>query len=226
MRAVNLLPQEQRRQVVTNRPGSAYVLIGALTVILAMAVTFVLASNQANSRASEAKAAKAEADALQAESARLGSFTNFATIKQTRLQSVAGVAAGRFDWERMMREVSRLMPAGSWLQSTDASVAGAPSDPAVSTTTAAPAGPSATFTGCTPRQSDVARMMVRMREMHRVTDVKLNEAVREGTDAEATVESCGRLYHFDLTVMFSPADPSGEAPRGTANVPASLGGGS
>jgi hypothetical protein len=130
-----------------------------------------------------------------------------------------------------MRELSRIMPAGSWLQSTDASVTGAtaPSGaPATTTTTtsAAPAGPSATLVGCTPGQSDVARMMVRLRQLHRVEEVSLNESLKESQSQEATVDNCGRFYKFDLTVAYSPTAPAGEAPRGAANVPASLGGGS
>ena len=39
--------------------------------------------------------------------------------------------------------------------------------------------PKANLVGCTPDQSDVARMMVRMRQIHRVTDVKLNQSTTE-----------------------------------------------
>jgi hypothetical protein len=41
-----------------------------------------------------------------------------------------------------------------------------------------------------------------------------------------TLQSCGRLYKFDLTVSFSPVPPANEAPKGEPRVPASLGGGS
>jgi hypothetical protein len=68
--------------------------------------------------------------------------------------------------------------------------------------------------------------MVRMRQLHRATDVKLNQSAQETTDGEASIDSCGRLYQFDVTVSFEPVAPANEAPRGTAQVPASLGGGS
>jgi hypothetical protein len=129
-----------------------------------------------------------------------------------------------------MRELSRAMPAGSWLQAADASVAGgaAGGDTAeASTTTAAPAGPSATLTGCTPNQADVARMMVRLRQLHRVTDVVLNQSSTEvGEQGEVTADSCGSYYTFDVTVSFAVTEPATEAPRGETRVPASLGGGS
>ena len=68
--------------------------------------------------------------------------------------------------------------------------------------------------------------MVRMREMHRVTDVKLNESAQEQGGTDAGIDSCGSLYQFDVTVSFAPAAPVKEAPRGSVRVPASLGGGS
>lgn len=230
MRPVNLVPQDQRRQTTGERPGSAYFVLGGLVVLLVMAVAYVLTANQVTSRQADADAARAETEQLQAQAQQLSSFTDFSQLKQTRLASVIGVSSTRFDWERLMHELSLIMPEGSWLQTTDASVAGtsdAATDPAATSTSAVPAGPAATFVGCTPRQSDVARMMVRMRRMHRVDDVKLNESVREATGADATtsVDNCGRLYKFDITVTFSSAPPQ-EAPRGETRVPVSLGGGS
>jgi Tfp pilus assembly protein PilN len=234
MRAVNLLPQEQRRvQASGARKGSAYVVLGVLAVLLAMAVGYVATANKVTSRESDAASARAEADRLEARARELGSFTNFAQIKQTRLASVSGVAASRFDWERVMRELSRLMPTGSWLQTTNASVTGETDESSTSTSTTTSSSepgtgsPSLNLVGCTPHQSDVAQMMVRLRQMHRASDVELNESARETSDTgEAGVDNCGRFYNFDLTVTFSAVAPVTQVPRGAVRVPASLGGGS
>jgi Tfp pilus assembly protein PilN len=231
MKAVNLIPTEQRRVRATgDRSGSAYVLIGVLATLLVMVAAYVFTASNVTDRQNKAAAAKAEAKRLEAQAAQSDSFTNFAQIKQTRLVSVSSIADNRFDWERMMRELSRAMPAGSWLQASDASVAGqgAGGDTSTaSTTTAAPAGPSANLTGCTPNQADVARMMVRLRQMHRVTDVVLNQSSTEvGESGEVTSDSCGSYYQFDVTVSFAVLQPETEAPRGETRVPASLGGGS
>jgi Tfp pilus assembly protein PilN len=193
-----------------------------------MVLAYVLTSNTVAERESDAAAAKAEANRLEAKAAKTGSFTNFAQIKQTRLASVTSVANSRFDWERMMRELSRVMPSGSWLQSTDASVTGqVTGSESSSSTPGAVVQPKANLVGCTPHQPDVARMMVRMRQMHRVTDVELNESATDpAAEGDVTVDSCGRYYQFDLTLTFSQAADSSEAPRGATRVPASLGGGS
>jgi Tfp pilus assembly protein PilN len=228
MKAVNLIPGDQRRAKASGeRKGASYVVLGVLGVLLVMAVAYVLTANGVNDKTSKAAAAKQEADTLEAKAAQLDSFTDFASIKEQRLAAVVTAANTRFDWERLMRELARVMPAGSWLQTTQASVLGDPnaaaSPTAVPTTT--PTGPAATFVGCTPKQSEVAKILVRLRSLHRVADVELNESLKEQGVQDVTVDSCGPLYKFDVTVTFAPAT-EGEAPRGSDSVPASLGGGS
>jgi Tfp pilus assembly protein PilN len=230
VRPVNLVPQERRRLTESGRAGSAYVVVGVLGALLVMAVAYVLASNTANDRTTKAAEARQEADNLKAQARGLADFTDFASIARTRFASVQAVAATRFDWERFMRELSLVMPKDSWLTTTEASVTGSTDDPASTSSTTsstATAGvPTANLVGCTHHQEDVARMMVRLRQMYRVTDVALNESAQEQQGGETTVDQCGDLYKFDLTVTFSPAPPRTEAPDHSGSVPASLGGGS
>jgi Tfp pilus assembly protein PilN len=233
VRPVNLIPQDQRRRTPSQGSGKgAHALLGVLAALLAMAAVYVLTANSVTEKESQAEEARLEADQLEAQAANKGNFSEFEQIAQTRAASVVAVASTRFDWERLMRELSRVMPEGSWLTSANASVAGAaegastsaaPSDPA-----AAGAGaPSANLAGCTPKHSDVARMMVRLRQLHRVTDVNLTQSAR-AADASggATADGCGSSTSFALTLTFSPTTPAAEAPRGAARVPVSLGGGS
>jgi Tfp pilus assembly protein PilN len=231
MKPVNLIPQDQRRRTPKDGSGkTAYLVLGGLALLLVMVVGYVLASNTVTERQNQADAARAEADQLEARAAQEASYTDFAQIAVQRTQSVAGVAATRFDWERFMRELSRVMPEGSWLQSADASVLGDPNasgatDPATAATAATPS-PAANLIGCTPDQDDVARMMVRLGQLYRVDDVELNESTKGAGSDSASPEACGRLYTFNLTVKFTPAPPARQAPRGSNGVPASLGGGS
>jgi Tfp pilus assembly protein PilN len=228
MKAVNLIPSEHRRATPSgNGSGGAYVVLGVLAVLLLMAVAYVTTTNSVNDKTSKAAAAHQQAVAAEGKTEQLGSFTDFASIKDERLAAVTAAAQTRFDWERFMRELSRVMPDGSWISNTSASVTGE----GVGTATAAldPVAvptPKANLVGCTPRQSEVARMMVRLEQMYRVTDVTLNESTQESGISVTTLQSCGRLYKFDITVSFSPAAPSNEAPKGEPRVPASLGGGS
>jgi Tfp pilus assembly protein PilN len=234
VRPVNLIPQDQRRR--TPREGSgkgAHAVLGVLAVLLAMAVVYVLTANSVTEKESQAEEARVEAEQLEAQAATKESFTDFAQVARTRATSVAAVASTRFDWERLMRELSRVMPAGSWLTSASAAVSGDPNaaanptDQAATAATPGAGSPSATLTGCTPKHSDVARMMVRLRQLHRVIDVELTQSSSADAAAASTsIDGCGPNTSFDLTLIFSPTAAVADAPRGATRVPASLGGGS
>jgi hypothetical protein len=234
MRPVNLLPAELRRQQSGGHPGVAYPVLGVLAVVLLMTVVYVFTSNQANSRASDSAQARQETDRLAARSKQLGPFGDFSKVSETRVASVKDLAKSRFDWERFMRELALVLPSGSWLQESNASVTGDLSAAGGGGGGAAPAAssqpgqgpgqPAAQLVGCTPHQSDVARMMVRMRRMYRVDDVQLNESSRDENSNQVSADSCGSFYKFDINLSFKQA-PS-ELPKGAHRVPSSLGGGS
>jgi Tfp pilus assembly protein PilN len=224
MRPVNLLPESQRRRQPTGDGKSSYVVLGVLAVLVLMIGMYVVTANQVTSRSNDAAEASAEADRLDAKVASLGAFGNFAQVKETRVASVRQLATERFDWERLMLELARVLPSDGWLRTAQASVAGGEDESGAATTTS-PGGPTATLTGCLPRQPDVADLMLRLRRMHRVEDVTLSESVREDAQGAPSIDSCGRYYKFDIGVSFAPAVAE-EAPDGQRRVPAALGGGS
>jgi Tfp pilus assembly protein PilN len=234
VKPVNLIPQDQRRRRPSDSQGKgAPIVLGTLAALLAMVVVYVLTANTITDRKDKTAAASAEADQLEARAGKQSGFSDFAQIASTRTKSVSDVAATRFDWERFMRELAHIMPTGSWLQSADASTTGDPTDassgtPSTPTPAAGtgPAQPAANLIGCTPHQTDVARMMVRLKQLYRVDDVQLNESTAGTPDQEVGLDNCGRLYTFNVTVKFSAAEPSRQAPLGSDRVPASLGGGS
>jgi Tfp pilus assembly protein PilN len=229
MRPVNLIPQDQRRRKPSEGSGKgAHAVLGGLAVLLALTVFYVLTANSVTERQNETAQTKAEADRLEAQAAQKASFSDFAQVAQTRVASVAGVAATRFDWERFMRELALVMPEGSWLRTAGATMTGgdaAEGGAAAGGATEA-TGPSANLSGCTPRHSDVAAMMVRLRQLHRVTDVELTSSTKATESGAAALDDCGANTTFEITVTFGPAAPATEAPRGATRVPASLGGGS
>ena len=70
MKAVNLIPTEQRRaQATGKRPGSSYVLIGVLATLLVMVAAYVFTSNNVTKRQNDAAVAKADADRYEAQAA-------------------------------------------------------------------------------------------------------------------------------------------------------------
>lgn len=215
MRAVNLLPVSRRTQQGGNRPGSAYVVLGCLAMLLVAVVVYVLTANGLTDKQDALAKVEAETQAAQQRAAALGSFGDFATIKRTRESSITQLAAARLDWERLVRELSRVLPDDVYISSLDAAAAAAPDGTA--TGTATPGGPSLKLTGCAPSNPDVAVLMVRLRKLHRANEVTLASTARsEGEGGE-----CGRGFGFTVNVAFDPA-PAVTAPE---QVPAHLGGG-
>jgi Tfp pilus assembly protein PilN len=228
VRAVNLLPEQHRRRPAgTHAPkNGGYLVIGLLGVLLLMAAAYTLTANQAKDRTTQAAEARQEADGYEARVRALGAYGNFQQTKQTRLASVRELAANRFDWERLLRELSALLPAGTWLTEASASVTGEVEGAAAASANQ-PAQPGANLKGCAPKQSDVAKLMVRLRQVYLASDVTLKESLRGEGTGEASVDNCGRFFQFDVTVTFSSAAPTErEAPLGRKSVPTRLGGGS
>ena len=223
MRPVNLLPEQHRARASAGRAGGAYVVLGVFGALVVMVMVYALTANQVNSRKTEAAKASQEAQTLEARTASLDRFGDFTQVKETRLASVRELAGGRFDWERFMRELSLVLPRGSWIREVDASATGSTEESGQAAGQAS-GQPSAKLIGCAPKQPETAKLMVRLRRMHRVDDVALKESAQESSGGAATLANCGKLYAFDLTVSFL-ATPPPEAPGKGKRVPAALGGG-
>ena len=127
MRAVNLLPQDQRRARATGaRAGSSYFVIGGLALVLVGVLVYVFTANQASSDQQAAQKVEREANAATARADQLAAFGNFAQVKLTRELSVSQLAANRFDWERTLRELARVLPKGVYVTNLDATPRRAP----------------------------------------------------------------------------------------------------
>jgi Tfp pilus assembly protein PilN len=224
MRPVNLLPESQRKRRPEGGGNSAKPFLIVLTVLLVMTGVYVITANSVTSRANQTAEASAEADQLEARAGQLGSFGDFAQTKQARVDAVRQLADSRFDWERMVRELSRVLPEGGWLTGVKASTTGESTSTAGGSTDAS-GSPTATLTGCMPRQTEVAQLMLRLRRMYRAEDVSLTSSIISDLQGIPSLENCGKLYQFEVTVTFAPATPV-EAPDGERRVPAALGGGS
>ena len=147
MKPVNLLPESQRRRPAGGDGKSAYAVLAVLGLLVLMTGLYVMVGNQTTTRSAEAAEASAEADRLEAQAANLGAFGNFAQVKETRVASVRQIASQRFDWERLMLELARVLPADGWLQAADASVTGESADGAVGCLVSAQAAAVATRPG-------------------------------------------------------------------------------
>jgi Tfp pilus assembly protein PilN len=244
MKPVNLLPERHRPRTPTGgRQGSSYILLAALGGVLVAALIYVLTVNQINSRRDAVTQAKADTEQAQGRIQSLSAYGNFVAVKNARVQAVKQLAEGRFDWELMMRELGRVLPADVWLQSADASdgdgsdsssssstssSSSSSSTPSSSTTTGDASTATLDLTGCAKSQQEVAVTLVRLRQMAGATDVSLKQSTATKTDSSSGGDSSSAgsggcaagQYAFEANVSLAKPD------AGSDKVPASLGGGS
>ena len=231
MNSVNLLPGNLRpRAAAGARENGAYLALGVLGLLLLAVTVYVMTLNGITSKESELAGLKnRKADADQRAGA-LSSFGDFQQVKATRVASVKTLADGRLDWERLLRETSRVLPEGVWLTALEgASVPGTGATAVASEVT----GPSLKLSGCAKRQEKVATTLLRLRQLNLAVDVSLEESSRPeptpGAVAGAPVpvtasaDSCGDSYTFEATVVLAATPPVAEDAR---RAPITLGGGS
>ncbi len=185
MRAINLVPADQRRGaggLAGRSGGAAYVLLGLLAVLVLVVSVYALQKRSLGEKRSRLAAVTVQAAGAEAQAAALTSFTQFAALRATRGQTVTSLAASRFDWSHAMREVSRVIPRNVWLTALQGTVT-----PGVSLkSTAGQTGslrsalptPAVEIVGCTTDQRSVARMLTRLRLVDGVTRVSLQSSVK------------------------------------------------
>lgn len=230
MRPVNLLPQSARPYQATGKgSGGSYLLIGVLAALVLGAAAYVLTTNQITTRKNDIARAQQETQAAQTKSAGLQKYGEFAQVASARVSAVGTLAAGRIDYERLIRETSRVLPSGVWLTQLDAESSDASSSSTSSTTAAAPASPTVHLLGCAPSQDSVATTLVRLRAIHGSGDVQLNDSGKAlelagGSSGSTSSGDCGNHYAFDILVTLTP-EITGFGDLGH-KVPSTLGGGS
>lgn len=186
MRPVNLLPERHRPRAPTgSREGSSYAVLAALALLFVGVTFYIVTLNSINSSKDKIATANAEAARANAEAAALGPYGDFAKVKDQRVAAVTQLAGGRFDFERLVHELSYVLPDGVWLRTVNAADsagdAQATSSAASGASAAAGAGssnPTLQLDGCAPSQARVAIAMVRLRELQGATDVTLEHSTQ------------------------------------------------
>jgi Tfp pilus assembly protein PilN len=183
MRPVNLIPPEQRRgENAPMRTGPVpYILLGALALVLAGVAVLVLTNNQIADRKSEVVQLKREDAAARAQAESLVAYTQFQKLHEARVTTVTSLADSRFDWERVMRELSLVLPHDVWLISLEASASpessasgsGGSSGSGLSSSIK---GPSLTISGCATGQDAVAGFVTTLKDIDGVTRVGLESS--------------------------------------------------
>ena len=224
MRAVNLLPPDQRRGGDGSGVGT-HVLLGVLAAVVVGVAAYVVTVNSVSSRRSELSRVAARATSREQRAATLRPYRDFAALRQARVQTVASLAASRFDWERVMNQLSRALPADVWLTGLVGTVApgvtieGASSTGDTGSLRSADPSPAVEIVGCTSSQSEVSRVMARLRLLTGVTH-GASSGGGSGSANAGTSTDCrngqDRFPQFHLVVFFAgPPATSGAASPAT-----------
>jgi Tfp pilus assembly protein PilN len=184
MRAVNLIPKEQRggTSVGAGRSeGAAYAVLGVIAVIAVLALLYGQAHHQLTSRTSEATKLTAQAQKAQAEASQLAPYTSFVQLREQRQQAVSTLVDSRFDWAHAFHELGRVLTAETAISSLTGSIVGATAPAAGSSTTPAGSVPTFTLQGCAKSQRAVALALERLRLIDGVNEVTLQSSTRGGS---------------------------------------------
>lgn len=241
MRPVNLLPPELRQGArAPMRTGPVpYILVGALAAVLCGVALLVMAGNQVSEREGELAQLKREDAAAAQEAKRLASYTQFQAMHEQRLTTIASLADSRFDWERVMRELSLILPGDVWLTELNASAspdaaAGGGSGELRSSIP----GPALELDGCAAGQESVAGFVTALKDIDGVTRVGIESselpAEEEGAGSTGGSESSEEgggdcqtrsfIAKFSIVVAFDAApvpltaEVEGEAPAPAAET--------
>jgi Tfp pilus assembly protein PilN len=231
VRPVNLLPQSARPYVASGKAGGgSYVVIGVLAVLVLAVAGYVLTTNNITSHKNQITQAQAETQAAQAKSAGLEKYGQFSQVAAARVQSVGSLAINRIDYERLLRETSRVLPGGVWINSLDAEASGGSTQASSTSSTTPATNPTVHLIGCAPSQKSVATTLVRLRAIHGSDEVQLNDSGKALTLSSTPGAQpggggdCGTNFAFDIIVNLTN-QVTGFGDQGQ-KVPSTLGGGS
>ncbi len=186
MRAVNLLPRDEGR--ARRQPGavSLTAVLGAVLLTALLSGWFLMASSGESKR-------QGELDGLRAELAAIPpppppeTQSNLVAEKDARLTVLGKALATRIAWDRVLREVSLVIPDDVWLEAMNTSgpdpVAAAPVPGQAEATVGA-----FSITGYTYSHDGVARLLARLSVIPHLENVKLGSSVLDKDGARPTVK--------------------------------------
>ncbi len=239
MRAVNLIPAEQRERsggLATRSEGVAHIVLGMLGCIALLALLYGIASHEVKSKESEATSLEARAQTTQQQASGLAEYKSFVSLRESREQAIVGLINSRFDWAHALSELGRVLPPGSTVTTITGGVGttgAAGAKPATSSsssaavTSATPAGsvPSIAITGCAASQSTVSQLLTRLKLMDGVNNVELHSSEKAASASGGTGSCPAGAPDYTATISFE-ALPSGPTTAPSKpSTPASSAGG-
>ncbi len=192
MRAVNLLPRDDRRQRSTTVQNPLLIggIAGTVLVTAILIASFLTASGGVADNQERRDAAQAQLAATPVPLPTAPGSTQLDQEKIARVGALSAALTGRLAWDRVLREISLVLPDDVWLTSLSAQapVASAPT---------AEAGFS--INGRTYSHDGVARLLARLAVVPHLANVQLRHS------SLATSETGRKVVDFSINATVKAA---------------------
>jgi len=211
MRPVNLIPEEERRgSGASTRAGLlSYAVIGVLVLALVAVSALVLLGNKISDKQVEVDRLEAQAVATEGRADSLAAYVSFQQVRESRAATIDSLAKSRFDWERIVRELSLVIPKNVWLSNLTGTVSpevqiddGA----AIGLRTSVP-GPALELVGCARSQPAIASLIAALHDIDGVTRVTAVNGIKTD-NAEASTGGAAEGTEPDTGGTCPPSAPS------------------
>jgi Tfp pilus assembly protein PilN len=222
VRPVNLIPAEERpggRRPLRVGP-LAYIIVGALAAALIGVTALVVINGQISDRKTEVAQLTSEKATVEAQAHSLAAYTQFHDIREQRVAAVTSLADSRFDWERVLHELSLVLPTDVWLTNltgTASSADSAEGGASISLRSGI-SGPALELVGCASNQAAVAGFLQALKDIDGVTRVGMQSSSlgsgsggSSGSAAASTCQTKQFIAQFQMVVAFDAAPAPAES---------------
>jgi hypothetical protein len=204
MRAVNLLPREEAKKSFAAGRGVVFGGVGGAALATAVLASMLMSAGGA------ANAKRTELDSIRAQIAAIppavvpdtSNEDALAADKGARIGALSGALSGRVAWDRVLRQVSLVLPEDVWLTNLAATAPGADAQ--------ASGAAGFTLTGATYSQNGVARFLSRLAVVPDLENVRLQSSQSELRNERELVQ---------FTILADVKAPDGDS-AAPAPVPA------
>ena len=172
MRAVNLLPRDEVKRSFEAKRGVVFGSAAGAALVTVMLVTMTMSAGGAiGEKQAELDGLRAEIAAIPSPTAQeTGNDDALAAAKGARIGALSSALTSRVAWDRVLRQVSLILPEDVWLTNLSAQA------PTAAAAAPAAAASGFTLTGSTYSQNGVARFLSRLAVIPDLENVRLQSS--------------------------------------------------
>jgi Tfp pilus assembly protein PilN len=187
MRAINLLPRQDSDKSKTPPVPVIAACVGSVVVVAVLAMMFLSASSQVAKQRTALQALQAQYAAIPSPPEPSPVVSAIPQQRTNRTTALATVLGQRVAWDRLLREVSQVVPSDVWLVTLDAQ-APVTATPLRGASTTPVQG--FTVSGCTYSQDSVARFLARLALVPDLSGMTLGKSSSSSSSGGTDTSTC------------------------------------